>query len=163
MGAIVTFLFLPDVTGLDLRVSERINVMPCTINLTALSLKEQERRWRYCMAGKPEEYHGIAVHRRHLSWWEVHVLKQHLQYDAKLDKEQRLAEMRQTYIDEVRAAQQEEKGVGRIADEDSDLPPAIHRIFEDERMSSTDNLLPSQEKFIPSGRLGRTRPGGAIH
>ena len=115
------------------------------------------------MAGRPEEYHGIAVHRRHLSMFEVYVLKQHLQYDAELDKKQKISEMRDTYMQELQEAQREEKGVGHICEEDSDLPPAIHRIFEDERMSSTDNLLPSDNKTILSGRLGKTRPGGAVH
>ncbi len=41
-GMIVTFLFLPDTTGLD--------------------LKEQERRWNYIKAGRANDYHGIAVH-----------------------------------------------------------------------------------------------------
>jgi sugar phosphate permease len=37
VGAIITFLFLPDTTGLD--------------------LKEQERRWTYIRAGRAEDYH----------------------------------------------------------------------------------------------------------
>ena len=115
------------------------------------------------MDGRPEEYHGIAVHRRHLSNFEVYVLRQHLQYDAELDKSQKIAEMRQTYVQELQEAQVTEKGVGRLSEQDSDLPPAIHRIFEDERSSSTDNLIPSDQKEVPHGRLGRTRPGGAVH
>jgi len=49
-GMLVTWLFLPDTTGLD--------------------LKEQERRWMYLREGRDAEYHGIAVHPRHLSLWE---------------------------------------------------------------------------------------------
>ncbi|KAF2754071.1 phosphate:H+ symporter [Pseudovirgaria hyperparasitica] len=49
-GALVTLIWMPDTTGLD--------------------LKEQERRWRYLIAGRAQEYHGVAVHPKHLSWWE---------------------------------------------------------------------------------------------
>ncbi|KAL8933184.1 MAG: hypothetical protein Q9216_006483, partial [Gyalolechia sp. 2 TL-2023] len=50
MGMLVTLFFLPDTTGLD--------------------LKEQERRWQYIRAGRESDYHGVAVHPKHLSWWE---------------------------------------------------------------------------------------------
>ena len=39
-GAIITLVFMPDTTGLD--------------------LKEQERRWRFIRAGRSEEYHVSA-------------------------------------------------------------------------------------------------------
>ncbi|KAH0543037.1 hypothetical protein FGG08_002645 [Glutinoglossum americanum] len=47
LGAGLTFLFLPDTTGLD--------------------LKEQERRWQYIRSGREQDYHGVAVHPHHLS------------------------------------------------------------------------------------------------
>lgn len=50
MGMIVTIVFLPDTTGLD--------------------LKEQERRWQFIRAGRSDDYHGIAIHPNHLSLWE---------------------------------------------------------------------------------------------
>ncbi len=37
----------------------------------------QERRWAYIRAGCAQDYHGIAVHPRHLSWWERNVLNIH--------------------------------------------------------------------------------------
>lgn len=49
-GMLVTWLFLPDTTGLD--------------------LKEQERRWQFIRAGREADYHGSAVHPKHLSWYE---------------------------------------------------------------------------------------------
>jgi hypothetical protein len=49
-GMLMTWLWLPDTTGLD--------------------LKEQERRWHYILAGKSDQYHGIAIHPAHLSIWE---------------------------------------------------------------------------------------------
>ena len=49
----------------------------------------QERRWFFIRNGKPEDYHGPAVHWRHLSRWERHVCKTHLQYDPVEDLRQR--------------------------------------------------------------------------
>ncbi|KAI0483030.1 major facilitator superfamily domain-containing protein [Xylariaceae sp. FL0804] len=49
-GMLVTYIWLPDTTGLD--------------------LKEQERRWQYMLEGREHEYHGIAIHPKHLSLWE---------------------------------------------------------------------------------------------
>lgn len=72
-GALVTFLFLPDTTGLD--------------------LKEQERRWAFIRAGRENEYHGVAIHPKHLSLWE-NFRGVGKNYDADLDYKQRVEEMR---------------------------------------------------------------------
>jgi MFS family permease len=77
-GALLTWLFLPDTTGLD--------------------LKEQERRWAYIRQGKEEDYHGIAIHPKHLSVWErFRGVGKH--YDAKLDYESKIAEMRADWVE----------------------------------------------------------------
>ncbi|PWN50905.1 MFS general substrate transporter [Violaceomyces palustris] len=76
-GLILTFLFVPDTTGLDLR--------------------EQERYWEYVMEGRQHEYHGVAIHPRHLSFWERVVCKRHLNYDAELDRQQKIQELRAVY------------------------------------------------------------------
>jgi MFS family permease len=77
-GALLTWLFLPDTTGLD--------------------LKEQERRWAYIRQGKEEDYHGIAIHPKHLSVWErFRGVGKH--YDAKLDYESKIAEMRAEWVE----------------------------------------------------------------
>lgn len=53
----------------------------------------QDLRWQYIRAGKAKDYHGPAVHPRHLSLWEKAVLKIHLQYDIELhNKQQKLIE-----------------------------------------------------------------------
>jgi len=72
-GAFLTFFFMPDTTGLD--------------------LKEQERRWAFIRAGREADYHGIAINPRHLSLWERFrgVGKP---YDPELDYQQRVEEMR---------------------------------------------------------------------
>jgi hypothetical protein len=72
IGALLTWGFLPDTTGLD--------------------LKEQERRWAFIRAGKENDYHGIAIHWKHLSWWE-RFRGQHKGYNAAQDYEQKVQEM----------------------------------------------------------------------
>ena len=41
---------------------------------------EQEKRWELIKQGRGHDYHGVAVHPRHLSWFEKVVLKHHHQY-----------------------------------------------------------------------------------
>jgi hypothetical protein len=72
-GAIITYVWMPDTTGLD--------------------LKEQERRWNFIRQGREHEYHGVAVHPKHLSLWErMRGVGKH--YDPQADYEQKVAEMR---------------------------------------------------------------------
>ncbi|KAI1993940.1 hypothetical protein LOZ53_001996 [Ophidiomyces ophidiicola] len=76
-GMILTFIFLPDTTGLD--------------------LKEQERRWFYIRNGREDEYHGSAVHPSHLSLWErFRGVGKH--YDAELDYKQKVQELREEWL-----------------------------------------------------------------
>ncbi|KAF4122627.1 to MFS phosphate transporter [Geosmithia morbida] len=73
VGMLLTFLFLPDTTGLD--------------------LKEQERRWTYIRAGRDHDYHGVAVHPSHLSLWErLRGVGRH--YDPQADWRSRIDDMR---------------------------------------------------------------------
>lgn len=72
-GALVTYLFLPDTTGLD--------------------LKEQERRWHYLRLGRPQDYHGVAVHPKHLSFYE-RLRGIGKPYDPQADYEMKLQELR---------------------------------------------------------------------
>ncbi|GAA5921234.1 hypothetical protein JCM1841_001646 [Sporobolomyces salmonicolor] len=76
-GMLVTAIWLPDTTGLDLR--------------------EQERYWRCVRAGHPELYHGIAIHPRHLSWYERVILKRDRHYDPVQDRLDRIEELRVLY------------------------------------------------------------------
>ena len=57
-----------------------------------LDLLEQERRWDYIQQGRGHEYHGIAVHPRHLSLFERGVLGLHRQYNPQLDAEAKRVE-----------------------------------------------------------------------
>ena len=77
LGFALTVIFIPDTTGLDLR--------------------EQERYWMFVRQGIQHEYHGIAVHPRHLSLWERVVLRRHRYYDPDLDRETKVSELRSKY------------------------------------------------------------------
>ncbi|CAO1622410.1 unnamed protein product [Parajaminaea phylloscopi] len=74
---ILTLVFIPDTTGLDLR--------------------EQDRYWQYVMEGREAEYHGVAICPRHLSLWERVVLKRHLNYDPEADRMDKLRELKALY------------------------------------------------------------------
>lgn len=78
IGFALTYIFLPDMTGLD--------------------LKEQERYFSYVKAGRANEYHGIAIHPKHLSWWEHYILKRSSNYDPALDKKAKIAELKALYF-----------------------------------------------------------------
>jgi hypothetical protein len=90
-GMLVTVLFLPDTTGLD--------------------LKEQERRWNCIRRGREDEYHGVAVHPKHLSLWERWrgVGKN---YNPHLDYKQKIEEMRSDW--EAAEARKAEEKDGHI-------------------------------------------------
>lgn len=112
VGFILTVLFIPDTTGLDLR--------------------EQERYWQFVRQGRQDEYHGIAIHSRHLSWYERVVLKRHKNYDPKLDSEAKLKELRELYerIQNEKVSENDEKL-------DDTMSEKAQSYFEWERKSST--------------------------
>ncbi|KAK5088506.1 hypothetical protein LTR05_002726 [Lithohypha guttulata] len=94
-GVALSVLFLPDTTGLD--------------------LKEQERRWAFIRAGRAQEYHGVAVHPKHLSAWErFRGLSK--QYDADLDYAQRVEEMRKEW--EVMMQEKADEKAGHLDEQD---------------------------------------------
>ncbi|KAF2013238.1 putative MFS phosphate transporter [Aaosphaeria arxii CBS 175.79] len=137
-GAILTWLFLPDTTGLD--------------------LKEQERRWAFIRAGREDEYHGIAIHPKHLSVWERFrgVGKN---YDAKLDYEAKIAEMRAEWV----AAQESkfsEKTEG-FEEAPEGFEPSVHNFFARTHKHSNKNANGAngsggvlEPKTIPDGEDG---------
>jgi len=96
-GMFLTILFLPDTTGLD--------------------LKEQERRWAFIRAGRESEYHGVAIHPKHLSLWE-RMRGVGKAYDADLDYKQRIEEMRGEW-EAAMTRRAGEKG-GHLDDDDFD-------------------------------------------
>ena len=88
-GLITTIIFLPDTTGLDLR--------------------EQERYWEYVMNGRAEDYHGVAIHPRHLSLYERVVLKRNRYYNPQLDMQQKTQEFRQIYHSSLQSYESDQK------------------------------------------------------
>ncbi|CAI4219847.1 unnamed protein product [Parascedosporium putredinis] len=76
LGMVLTFFFLPDTTGLD--------------------LKEQERRWVCIRDGRESEYHGVAVHPTHLSWWE-RFRGVHKTYDPAQDMKDKIEDIRREW------------------------------------------------------------------
>lgn len=117
-GMLLTYLFLPDTTGLD--------------------LKEQERRWTYLRAGRGDEYHGIAVHPKHLSMWErwTGVGKA---YNPELDKASKIKDMREDW--ELREAEKQKREDGLAGDEfdDDEYSADVHNYFHETRGSRSPN------------------------
>lgn len=124
-GMLLTLLFLPDTTGLD--------------------LKEQERRWQYIRAGRESDYHGVAVHPKHLSLYErVRGVGKH--YDAELDYQQKIEEMRSDW--EASQARQADEKAGRFDDDeahdDSVWSSDVSTYFE--KTSKSPNIA-AKEKY----------------
>ncbi|KAL4785155.1 major facilitator superfamily domain-containing protein [Aspergillus varians] len=127
-GVILTWLFLPDTTGLD--------------------LKEQERRWKYIREGREEDYHGPAVHSKHLSIWERFTGKGKY-YDAELDYQQKVEEFRAEW-EAAMAAKVSEKEHELQDETDEDLLSGhVHSYFHrtspmfrgmEEKPSKTDTF-----------------------
>jgi MFS family permease len=73
IGWAVTWLFLPDTTG--------------------LSLDELDRMAKYMLAGEFHHYHGEGVNPKHLSTWERWVWKWHQHYDPDMDQKHKLVQL----------------------------------------------------------------------
>ena len=109
LGALVTFLFLPDTTGLD--------------------LKEQERRWAYIRSGRESEYHGVAIHPKHLSFWErIRGVGKH--YNAEEDYKQRVEEMRADWEAAMEARAAEKEADHLDAFDDDNYSSEVSTFFE---------------------------------
>lgn len=116
-GMVMTWLWLPDTTGLD--------------------LKEQERRWRYILEGRESEYHGIAVHPNHLSLWERWMgVGKH--YNPDLDLKQKIEDLRRDWeAQEAEKREKELKGEQVLADDE--FSDEAHAYFQ--RTSSRDGAV----------------------
>jgi hypothetical protein len=134
-GVVVTELLLPDTTGLDLR--------------------EQERYWSYVTAGREHDYHGVAVHPRHLSRWERWVNKRHHAYNPVKDREARIAELRATYetIEREKAMEHASEWESTVdADEASFISEDVASYFQNEKSNSVATLHSGKQH----ARLGKT-------
>lgn len=127
----LTFFFLPDTTGLDLR--------------------EQERYWRCVVAGKASDYHGIAIHPRHLSWYEHHVLKRSRYYDPELDRAAKVDELRILYESYLISQAEEESGSGSSSDpEHSHVTSAVASYFAAEPVDERTARQRDKERALHS-------------
>ncbi|KAI0176363.1 MFS general substrate transporter [Hypoxylon sp. FL1284] len=107
-GMLITYIWLPDTTGLD--------------------LKEQERRWQYILNDNHDEYHGIAIHPHHLSLWErwTGVGKN---YHPDLDMKAKIRDLRREWDEkEAARAASDVESVTPI-DDDGDFTDQIQDYF----------------------------------
>jgi MFS family permease len=113
-GMLITFVFLPDTTGLD--------------------LQEQERRWQYLRTGRESEYHGIAVHPQHLSLWE-RMRGAGKYYDPELDFQSKIVDLREDW----EAKQMEKEGSEEFGDM-GEYSSEINEYFRKTRGGSASKL-----------------------
>jgi len=132
VGVFLSVMFMPDTTGLD--------------------LKEQERRWAFIRAGREQDYHGVAIHSKHLSLYErLRGVGKH--YNADLDYKQRVEEMRGEW--ELRMQQKADEKAGRYDDDDDDAfiegePEHTHQVTSYfARSTKSPNLLGAENEKIP--------------
>lgn len=81
-------------------------------------------------AGRESDYHGIAIHPRHLSWYERVVLKRDRFYDPEADKDSKIDELRILYESHLIAQSSEDP-----AHHDEDhafISPEVAEFFEQE-------------------------------
>ena len=131
-GSLLTLLYLPDTTGLD--------------------LKEQERRWAFIRAGREQDYHGVAVHPQHLSWWErLRGVGKH--YDPQLDYAQRIEEMRGEW-EAIMQQKVNEKGesLNDLSMDDTEFSGEVSSFFQ---KTTKSPLLKGGEKDVPEAGNGQ--------
>ncbi|KAH9834344.1 MFS phosphate transporter [Teratosphaeria destructans] len=116
-GALVTLIFLPDTTGLDLH--------------------EQERYWSYLRSGREHAYHGTAVHPQHLSSWERWRGKgKH--YDAARDYEQKVRDFRAQWETAMAESVEEKSGLEADDEDEKILEGPVAQYFLRTRAGSTE-------------------------
>jgi hypothetical protein len=123
LGMLLTFIWLPDTTGLD--------------------LKEQERRWHYILNGRESDYHGIAIHPKHLSLWERWrgVGKG---YHPDLDLKSKIQDMHADW--EQKEAARSDPDLANLVDDDDEYTDDIHHYFRGTHPSQTGEMGPGKEK-----------------
>ncbi|KAJ5604735.1 hypothetical protein N7510_009889 [Penicillium lagena] len=131
-GMVFTFFFLPDTTGLD--------------------LKEQERRFQYLRAGREEDYHGPAVHSKHLSLWE-RMTGRGKYYNAELDYQQKVEEFRAEWEALMAEKVSEEKSEAVFDTDESLLEGHVHTYFH-----RTSPMFKGMEQSVPSKQDNFTLP-----
>ncbi|KAK5677512.1 hypothetical protein LTS10_010084 [Elasticomyces elasticus] len=134
-GAILTYVWMPDTTGLD--------------------LKEQERRWAFIRAGRGEDYHGVAIHPQHLSLWE-RMMGVGKNYNAEEDYRQRVEEMRADWEASM-ARRAEEKELDDHEVFDDDWSQEVSGFFERTNGKSNGTSFKQQNSDGTSGDSEKPR------
>lgn len=142
-GMLLTWLFLPDTTGLD--------------------LKEQERRWAYIRAGRDADYHGVAVHPRHLSLWE-RLTGVGRAYDPALDLRDKINDLRAEWAGKERLRRHREAGgdPAAVADDladDDDWSDDVHRYFRETTDAALLGFVGGEEAKEPV--VDKEKPGSS--
>ena len=141
VGMLLTYVFLPDTTGLD--------------------LKEQERRWSYLREERGNEYHGIAVHPAHLSLWE-RIRGVAGSYNPELDMRSKIEDMRSEWEQKEHEKRDlEVSGNHTLLSElnaDDEFTDEVHGYFR--RTTSASEKMPAPSSS--SGVLGEKIPGEDI-
>ncbi|KAI1168760.1 major facilitator superfamily domain-containing protein [Nemania serpens] len=141
-GMLVTLIWLPDTTGLD--------------------LKEQERRWQYILDGRAEDYHGIAIHPQHLSLWE-RWMGAGKSYHPDLDMKAKIRDLRAEWEERRAASDTESAGFEQDNDEDitqdihnyfSGNPPTVSNQLKDEKLKASDSGSVSQDRGSSGTEIG---------
>jgi hypothetical protein len=128
-GMLLTFFFLPDTTGLD--------------------LKEQERRWKYIREGREKDYHGVAVHPKHLSLYE-RLRGVGKYYDPDQDFQSKMADMREDW-DMKQAEKADAEKLGGHIDDDHEYSEEIQNYFmRTPNMSAMNNGYNEKESLPES-------------
>jgi len=128
-GMLLTFLFLPDTTGLD--------------------LKEQERRWHYIRRGRSQDYHGIAVHPKHLSLWE-RLRGVGKYYNPQLDYKRKVHDFRAEWETGIQQKSESEDGLTAYDTDDSLFDGHVHKYFSRVTgYSTTEKSLKATEYSLP--------------
>ena len=115
IGFCLTVVFIPDTTSLDLR--------------------EQERYWLFVREGRQDEYHGIAIHPRHLSLFEKVFLKRGRSYDSELDRKAKIGELRNLYN-----KMNSEKGTESSEETGESIDEKVSTYFDWEKMKEVDTI-----------------------
>lgn len=130
-GMLLTWLFMPDTTGLD--------------------LSEQERRWRYVLEDREDEYHGVAVHPQHLSLWE-RLMGVSKTYNPELDLKAKIADVKELW--ESRN-QSRAEGMGEGDEEQGNmteqLPAEIDRYFTEQKLGGRGSGTSEKGVFLAGG------------
>lgn len=131
-GLVLNIVFMPDTTGLD--------------------LKEQERRWAFIRAGREQDYHGIAIHPKHLSLWE-RIRGVGKYYDPDLDYKQRIDEMRSEWELRMQEKLDEKEGRGDGNDfDDEEFHAHLQSYFQ---RSTRRGTFQGPFRYINSRRASR--------